>query len=164
MDLQIKKSSTIHPRQVAVMEFRIHYMDSSHCLLLLLSIFRLLLFSFFLFLHFFVVGSVRQIKLTHINFRLHVEIAYRIVSYSRRHSSCNVAGFVFSVAQRRLGRRIETARRRSGNRYDTGRDGYADSSAGFSETSPAGRVEYRHQGQTDSQLLLTFHLQPHKPV
>ena len=63
------------------MEFRIHYMDSPHCLLLLLSIFRLLLFSFFLFLHFFVVGSVRQIKLTHVGFRAHVKIAFRIVSY-----------------------------------------------------------------------------------
>ena len=40
--------------------FRIHYMDSTDCLLLLLSIFRLLLFSFFLlFSHFLVVGSVR---------------------------------------------------------------------------------------------------------
>jgi len=35
-------------------------MDSTDCLLLLLSLFRLLLFSFFLlFSHFLVVGSVR---------------------------------------------------------------------------------------------------------
>jgi len=35
----------------------------------------------FLFLHFLVVGSVRQIKLTHVGFRAHVKIASRIVSY-----------------------------------------------------------------------------------
>ena len=40
-----------------------------------------LLFVFFLFLHFLVVGSVRQIKLTHVGFRAHVKIASRIVSY-----------------------------------------------------------------------------------
>ena len=39
--------------------FRIHSMDSPDCLLLLLSIFRLLLFLLFLFLHILVVGSVR---------------------------------------------------------------------------------------------------------
>jgi len=32
----------------------------------------------FLFLHFLVVGSVRQIKLTHVGFRAHVKIASRI--------------------------------------------------------------------------------------
>ena len=40
-----------------------------------------LLFTFFLFLHFLVVGSVRQIKPTHVDFRAHVKIASRIVSY-----------------------------------------------------------------------------------
>ena len=50
-----------------------------YCLLLLLSIFRLLLFSFFLFLHFSVVSSVRQIKLTHVGFQAHVKVASRIV-------------------------------------------------------------------------------------
>ena len=39
-----------------------------------------LLFVFFLFLHFLVVGSVRKIKLTHVGFRAHVKIASRIVS------------------------------------------------------------------------------------
>ena len=34
-------------------------MDSPDCLLLLLSIFRLPPFSFFLFLHFLLLGSVR---------------------------------------------------------------------------------------------------------
>ena len=41
--------------------------------------FLLLVFS--LFLHFLVVGSVRQINLTHVGFRAHVKIASRIVSY-----------------------------------------------------------------------------------
>jgi len=40
----------------------------------------LLFFSFFTLL---VVGSVRQIKLTHVVFRAHVKIASRIVSYRR---------------------------------------------------------------------------------
>jgi len=44
---------------------------------------RLLLFSFFSVLHFLVVGSVRQIKLTRVGFRAHVKIASRIVSYPR---------------------------------------------------------------------------------
>ena len=35
----------------------------------------------FLLLHFLVVGSVREIKPTHIGFRAHVKIASRIVSY-----------------------------------------------------------------------------------
>jgi len=35
----------------------------------------------FLFLHFLVVGSVRQITLTHVGFRAHVKIASRIVLY-----------------------------------------------------------------------------------
>ena len=42
-----------------------------------------LLLVFFLFLHFLVVVSVRQIKLTHVGFRAHVYIASRIVSYRR---------------------------------------------------------------------------------
>jgi len=43
--------------------------------------FQFLLISFFLFLHFFVDGSVRWIKLTHVGFRARVKIASRIVSY-----------------------------------------------------------------------------------
>ena len=46
------------PPQPFLFFFGIHYMDSPHCLLLLLSIFRLLRFSC-VFLHFLVVGSVR---------------------------------------------------------------------------------------------------------
>ena len=42
---------------------------------------RLFTFYFFCFLHFLVVGSVRQIKLTYVGFRAHVKIASRIVSY-----------------------------------------------------------------------------------
>ena len=53
-------------------------MDFPDCLLLLLSISVFLLFSFYTFL---VVGSMRQIKLTHVGFRAHVNIASRIVSY-----------------------------------------------------------------------------------
>ena len=37
-------------------------------------------FSVFLFLHFLVVVSVRQIKLTHVGFRAHVKISSRILS------------------------------------------------------------------------------------
>ena len=55
---------------------------------LLLSIFRLLLFSFFSFLHFLIVVSVRQVKMTHVGFRAHVKIAYRIVSELRWPKSC----------------------------------------------------------------------------
>ena len=39
-----------------------------------------LLFSYSV-LHFLVVVSVRQIKVTHVGFREHVKIAFRIVSY-----------------------------------------------------------------------------------
>jgi len=46
-------------RSLSFFSFRIHYMDFPDCLLLLLSISAFLLFSFFLFLHFLVVGSVR---------------------------------------------------------------------------------------------------------
>ena len=46
-------------RSLSFFSFRIHYMDFPDCLLLLLSISVFLLFSFFLFLHFFVFGSVR---------------------------------------------------------------------------------------------------------
>ena len=55
-------------------------MDFRDCLLLLLSISVFLLFSFFCFYTFLVVGSVRQIKLTYVGFRAHVKIASRIVS------------------------------------------------------------------------------------
>jgi len=55
-------------------------MDSPDCLLLLLSMSVFLLFSFSV-LHFLVVDSVRQIKLTHVGFRAHVKIASRIISY-----------------------------------------------------------------------------------
>ena len=64
-------------------------MDSPDCLLLLLSIFRRLLFSFFLFLHFLIAGSVRWIKLTHVGFRAHVKISYRI-KWSKTAISANV--------------------------------------------------------------------------
>jgi len=47
------------PPQLFLFFFGTDYMDSPNCLLLLLSIFRLLLFSFFPVLHFLVVGSVR---------------------------------------------------------------------------------------------------------
>ena len=46
-------------RSLSFFFFRTHYMDFPDCLLLLLSISVSLLFSFFLFLHFLVVGSVR---------------------------------------------------------------------------------------------------------
>jgi len=39
-------------------------------------------FLVFSVLHFLVVVSVRQIKLTHVGFRAHVKIASRIVSYA----------------------------------------------------------------------------------
>ena len=58
---------------------KIYYMDSPDCLLLFLGI-SVFYFQFFLFLYFIVVGSVRQIKLTHVGFRAHVKIASRIVS------------------------------------------------------------------------------------
>ena len=61
--------------------FRIHYMDFPYCLLLLLSTSVYLLFSFFCFYTFLVVGSVPTIKLTYVGFRAHVKIASRIVSY-----------------------------------------------------------------------------------
>ena len=61
----------------------IYYMDSPDCLQLFLGI-SVFYFQFlFLFLHFLVVGSVRQIKLTHVGFRAYVIIASRIVSYYR---------------------------------------------------------------------------------
>jgi len=41
-------------------------------------------FSFFVFLQFLVVGSVRLIKLTHVGFQAHVKITSRIVSYRGR--------------------------------------------------------------------------------
>jgi len=60
----------------------IYYVDSPDCLL----------FSFFLFLHFLVVGSVRYIKLTHVGFRAHVKIASRIVSYRSVLSPLSIQG------------------------------------------------------------------------
>ena len=68
-------------RSLSFFSFRIHCMDFPDCLLLLLSISIFLLFSFFLFLHFLVVGSVQLIKLTFVGFRAHVKIASRTVSY-----------------------------------------------------------------------------------
>ena len=50
------------------------------CLLLFLSM-SVFYFLVFLFLHFFVVGCERLIKLTRVGFRAHVKIASRIVSY-----------------------------------------------------------------------------------
>ena len=46
-------------RSLSFVSFKIHYMDFPHCLLLLLSISVFLLFSFFCFYTFLVVGSVR---------------------------------------------------------------------------------------------------------
>ena len=64
------------------------------CLLLFLSmsVFYLLVF---LFLHFFVVGCVRLIKLTRVGFRAHVKIASRIVSYRS-----GLAGRAFQFGQK----------------------------------------------------------------
>ena len=49
-----------------------------------------LLFSFSV-LHFLVVVSVRQIKLTHVGFRAHVKIASRIVSYRNTQTDMLIA-------------------------------------------------------------------------
>ena len=68
-------------RSLSFFSFRFHYMDFPDCLLLLLSISVFLLFSFSVFT-LLVVGSMRQIKLTHVGFRAHVNIASRIVSYT----------------------------------------------------------------------------------
>ena len=57
------------------------YMDSPDCLPTRLSI-SVFYFVVFFVLHFSVVGSVQQIKLTHVGFRAHVKIASRIVSWS----------------------------------------------------------------------------------
>ena len=72
----------------------IHYVDSADCLLLFLSISVFYFLFFFQFLHFLVVGSVRQIKLTHVGFRAHVKIASRIVSY---YLSLFIAGCILHV-------------------------------------------------------------------
>jgi len=79
--------------------FLIHYMDSPDCLLLFLSIY-VSYFLVFLFLHFLVVGSVQQIKLTHVGFRAHVKIASRIVSYITR-TYVNSQGNSCSESRRR---------------------------------------------------------------
>ena len=55
-------------------------------------------FDAILFLHFLVVGSVRQIKLTYVGFRAHVKIASRIVS-------CRIIlqhGILFEQKQREI--------------------------------------------------------------
>ena len=58
--LQFPSFSASPPyRSLSFFSFRIHYMDFPDYLLLLLSISVFLLFSFVLFLHFLVVGSVR---------------------------------------------------------------------------------------------------------
>jgi len=44
---------------------------------------------FFLFLHFLIAGSVRWIKLTHVGFRAHVKISYRI-KWSKTAISANM--------------------------------------------------------------------------
>ena len=74
----------------------IYYMDSPDCLLLFLGI-SVFYFQFFLFLHFLVVGSLRQIKLTHVGFRAHVKIASRsrIVSFSPNPFHCSLFSFSF---------------------------------------------------------------------
>ena len=83
----LKPSFSANPslRSSSFFFFRIHYMDSLDCLLLFLSI-SVFYVLVFLFLHFLVVGSVRQIKLTHahVRFRVHIKIASRIVSYQWR--------------------------------------------------------------------------------
>jgi len=80
-------------------------MDFPDCLLLLLSISVFLLFSFFLFLHFLVVSSVRQIKLTYVGFRAHVKIASRIVSYRKQRSGhsdiCTTTIIMFAITEHR---------------------------------------------------------------
>ena len=57
----IKYWSTANPpyRSLSFVSFKIHFMDFPDCLLLLLNISVFLLFSFFCFYTFLVVGSVR---------------------------------------------------------------------------------------------------------
>ena len=52
---RLKSSLSSNPpyRSLSFVSFKIHYMDLPDCLLLLLSISVFLLFTFFLFLHFF---------------------------------------------------------------------------------------------------------------
>jgi len=59
-------------------------MDSPDSLLVISGHTCFLLLVFILFLHFLVVGSVRQIKLTHVGFRAHVKIASRIVTNTQQ--------------------------------------------------------------------------------
>ena len=54
--------------------------DSPDCLPILLNISVFFFFSFSVF-HFLVVGSVQQIKLTRVNFAVHVKVASGIVSH-----------------------------------------------------------------------------------
>jgi len=65
--------------------------DSPDCLPILLSIPVFYFLFFFGFFHFSVVGSVRQIKLTCVSFRAHVETASRVVFVTFE----NVVLFVF---------------------------------------------------------------------
>ena len=60
--------------------FRTDSRDSPDCLPILLSI-SVFYILVFLFPTFLIVGSVRQIKLTRVSFRLYVKIAFRIASY-----------------------------------------------------------------------------------
>jgi len=62
-----------------------------------------------------------------------------------------------SFAQRKLGQRIETVRS-NGNRNDTGRNRYFSARDGVVSAAKTCRTEYRHQSQTDSELLLNVHL------
>ena len=87
-------SANLSHRSPSFFFFRIHYMDSPDCLLLILA-YLFLLFSFSV-LHCLVVGSVRQIKLTHVGFRAHVKIASRIVSYRVQ----NLKSLALAVAEK----------------------------------------------------------------
>ena len=66
-------------RSLSFLSFKIHYMDFPDCLLLLLSISVFFTFYFFLFLHFF---SCRFRAVDYVDFRAHIKIASRIVSYT----------------------------------------------------------------------------------
>ena len=79
----LKPSFSANPshRSLSFFFFRIHYMNSSDCLPLLLRTSVCIFLNFFSVLHFSVVGSVLWIKLTYVGFRAHVKIASRIVSY-----------------------------------------------------------------------------------
>jgi len=84
--------------------FVIHYMDSPRLFTVISEHIRFLLLVF-LFLHFLVVGSVRQIKPTHVGFRAHVKIASRIVSCREdtRHSARDSRGRILELHRTRPG-------------------------------------------------------------